>query len=158
MAEELDFEKFEPEGDAYIATDKWGVDHWSVLTYVYTCAIDRAGMLDNRRMRTNLRIHRTLAGVHFGRAIDGGDHATRVKGGEVQEHDDWSCLEDACAAGLVEVYIATKYPEEFFGSDVAKVVFTQAGIYAANSLLAHKAGGGNFRDFVYIEEASRASN
>lgn len=142
------WEEYKVAGDDYIPIELWGKDHWSTLAYLEACAVDCHGLVDNRRMRCNPRLHREFAYVNpFGRVVDGSRYPTRTKAGDVQPHDDWSCLEDLVAAGLVRAYWRLRYPERSFGGAQTKVELTDLGLTIVAALRAHKARGGSFAGF-----------
>jgi hypothetical protein len=144
------WEKYEPgERENYVHFSRWGKDHWSTLAYVECKCVDDNGVLDNRKMRTNPRLHRTLVGVTFGQIQDGSAHPTIARNGEIEQHDDWSCLEDMAAFGLLDMYVRTVKNREVFGCDEAKVELTELGQIVAAELREHKGRGGNFADFEY---------
>jgi hypothetical protein len=133
--------KYIPEGDNYIPVSKWGRDHWSTLAYVETRCVDYDGVIRNERMRCNPRVHREF--MHGG---DGRNHPTILAGGEtVDRHDDWSCLEDAAAAGFVEVEFDTD--DCLFGDAMAKVRMTDLGWEVVAKLRKHKGNGGCYEWF-----------
>ena len=133
---------YEPDGDDYISMERWGHDHWSVLGYLETRIVDNHGVIRNQQMRCTTRLHRA-----FAHAVDGAAHPTRLREGVVENHDDWSCLEDMVAAGLV-VAEFRQMNNVFFGSSEARVRFTPLGQQIALQLRAHKQDGGDWRDFV----------
>lgn len=133
---------YEPDGDDYISMDRWGHDHWSVLGYIETCIVDNYGIIKNQRMRCNTRLHR-----EFAHSVDGAMHPTRLREGVVENHDDWSCLEDMVAAGLV-VAEFRQQNNYFFGSSEARVRFTPLGQQIALQLRAHKQDGGDWANFT----------
>lgn len=138
---------YEPEGNDYIPVERWGKDHWSTFAYLETRAVDQKGVIDNRRMRCNLRLHREFAfNVGFG-AIDGSAYPTRLRDGQAEPHDDWSCLEDMVAAGLVHAEFHRSASKAFGGGE-ARVTLTPEGLQVAAALRAHKANGGSFGDFA----------
>lgn len=140
----------DPQGD-YISIDRWGKDHWSTFAYLETRAVDR-GLIDNRQMRCNPRLHRELANTGFGGVIDGSKYPTRLRdGSEISNHDDWSCLEDMVAAGLIKAqYRANdkKRKASAFGFAEARVELTPAGLALAAQLRAHLATTGKYTDFA----------
>ncbi len=85
----------------------WGKDHWSALLYLEHCAVDNGGEIDKRKMRCNPRLHRELANMSpLSGVVDGSKFPTRLREGEtIAPHDDWSCVEDLVAYGLVEVEV-----------------------------------------------------
>src|SRR5688572_21590317 len=98
------WDKYEFEGEGVPVKD-WGQDHWSTFAYLETRAVDAKGVIDNRRMRCNPRLHRHLANMGMGSIIDGSKYPTRLKVGTIDKHDDWSCLEDMVAAGFLKAFI-----------------------------------------------------
>lgn len=146
----MNWEKYEPRNkDNYIHFNRWGKDHWSTLAYAETRIVDGDGIIDNRRMRTNPRLHRTLVGITFGEIQDGSKYPTRLKDGEVEPHDDWSCLEDMAAFGLLNMYYRTAKHNQVFGCDETRIELTELGQIVAAELREHKGRGGNFADFRY---------
>lgn len=143
-----DWEVYTPEGKGMISLHFWGKDHWSTLAYLETVITDKKGIIDNRKMRCNPRLHRELANVGLGGVIDGGKYPTRLKGGKLKRlHDDWSCLEDMVADGLIIAAFRVTDSGEVFGNSEALVKFTPLGEKIASKLRSFKAGGGNYQDF-----------
>lgn len=113
----------------------WGRDHWSTLAYLETCAVDNHGYIVRKRMRCDKDLHPHLA--HGGR-LGPKKYPTRLKGGELlDDHDDWSCVDDFVTAGLVTLTPGIQ----------PQVRFTDKGLRLAAALRAHKAEGGNWDDF-----------
>lgn len=86
----------------HITIDRWGKDHWSLLAYVESVCVDGHGEIDLRRMRCDADRH---PGYAVRQGFDDNSHkkySTRLQDGELQDHDDWDCLDDLEAAGLVE--------------------------------------------------------
>lgn len=133
---------------AYIPVEKWGKDHWSTLAYLETVVVDHNGNINNQKMRCNPRLHRHFADTyHLERDPD--KYPTRLRGGELQHnHDDWSCLEDMVAAGLIESEFLRVHDDLTFGTSKARVKLTDLGRFYAAELRKFKATGGNFADFV----------
>jgi len=118
----------------------WGRDHWSTFGYIEIRIVDFKGIPDNHHMRCDPKLHPLLA--HEGSS--GRTYPTRLREGEVPNHDDWSCLEDAEAVGLL---INT-------GTSLNRVYkLTDEGHHVAAALRRHKANGGSFATFTL--EASR---
>lgn len=143
------WEKYKFEGQP-IPINQWGQDHWSTFAYLETLVVDGDGVIDNRRMRCNPRLHRELANMGgFERTvIDGSKYPTRLKDGATKEkHDDWSCLEDMVAQGLIDAFWRLKHPDEVFGNTEAKIKFTPQGMKIAHQLREFKAQGGRCQDF-----------
>lgn len=63
----------------------FGRDHWSLLVYVESRAVDHGGWLDVRHMRN-----------------DGDKYPTRLARGRLAlKHNDWDCLDDLIRASYV---------------------------------------------------------
>lgn len=131
--------------DQYVSISLFGKDHWSTLAYIETRMVDYSGFMIARdaRMRTlahnhrifshrptdNLQNNKTMAmlgkrgddpdgdNVRLGTFLNDG---TRLPG-----HDDWDCIQDLAAAGLL-VGDATDHPLRFIdaesSSETGKVV------------------------------------
>lgn len=146
------WEEYTAEGNDYVPISMWGHDHWSTFAYLETRTVDYGGLVDNRHMRCNPRLHRAfaahLAGGFDNRIADGSGYPTRLGGGkELDKHDDWSCLEDMVTAGLIKARQRVQYPGEVFGFAQAKVELTESGHRVAAVLRRHKAEGGKFGSF-----------
>jgi hypothetical protein len=108
-----------------IAPNRWGEDHWALLSYVVACF---DGSLDLDRLRCN--------------------GSTRLKdpSDRVIGHDDWDCLEDLEAAGLVEII-----------SRLAGIVhLTEKGNAVAFRLREHKWNGQAFATFEAEPSSGRS--
>lgn len=130
-----------------IPMDRWGKDHWSTLAYVEICTVDHQrapgiGEVTRERMRANPCTHPMLAHLREWNPKCG----TRLKGFKSHEetpdlclahHDDWDCLDDMEAAGLVEMYSTVN----------GYVQITNLGRHLAHQLREHKANGGTFASF-----------
>jgi hypothetical protein len=134
--------------DQIYAMATWGKDHWSLLAYVECCCVDGrsgVGTLDKRRLRTNEHRH-PLHAVNSPATRWKPNYGTRLKGFfeacdpalQIPMHDDWDCLNDLEAAGLIEV----------FSEANALVELTAHGISVSGQLRAHKAIGGVFATFA----------
>lgn len=133
-----------------IPMSEWGRDHWSTLAYAETRCVDHGGELANDHMRTNPRRHRKLLGpskLFYG--IEGPGYPTRlISGAVIVRHDDWDCLNDAVAAGLLEVLSEVdRKPSQAFGGMRVRVRLTADGEAACAALRMHKGRGGNFGNF-----------
>ncbi len=135
----------------------WGKDHWSTLSYVETRAVDYGGRLHNPHLRCIPDIHPAFAhgaGINaetpsMGSYADSRDCPTRLKGNRrLWMHDDWSCIEDLVAHGLVEVVNVEKrdvmHPD---GYGEAELVLTDRGKELVRQVREFKADGGNFAEF-----------
>lgn len=130
-----------------VPMSRWGMDHWSTFAFLETVAVDLEGRLDEKqqvRMRTDRDRHPAYASGFQGgppRNSDGTlkKYPTRLREGELPNHDDWDCMDDMVAAGLLENV----------GTPVNPIVrFTDSGHALAAELRRHKAAGENFANFV----------
>ena len=146
----INTELYEAVGTEYVPMERWGKDHWSTFAYLETVSVDKHGQVERSRMRCNARLHRTLANIvpHFNEIVDGSPYPTRLKDGELEGHDDWSCAEDMVAAGLIEMTCGMTHPGRSFGSHEAQVRLTPKGTEVANQLRNHKREGGQFASFT----------
>lgn len=132
-----------------IQMEKWGKDHWSTLLYLETLAVDNSGFAkpNNARMRTNEIRHLHLVGESYMiGALNGSKYPTRLKEGEVKEHDDWDCVDDAIEEVLVEDV----------GTGLNRLYkFTKLGKEVMAKLREFKQEGGNFQDFVFIKQDAK---
>jgi hypothetical protein len=169
----------------------FGTDHWSTLAYVETRAVDHKELLDHDHMRCHAGRHPVM--LHAKRRVsagsaDGSRYPTRIKASttpdangrygvtEVPDHDDYDCLDDLIAEGLLEPrmpvvgpggwYVDATYgytvsaaggvirPGSVTGLD-EQVLATRAvwtltaeGQRVAGQLRAFKAAGGGWHNFV----------
>jgi hypothetical protein len=102
-----------------VPLNRFGRDHWQLLLYVETAAVDHAGLLDADRMRTDRERHPMffMAGKRAakgGNLEGGGRYPTRLKSEQPREdgtwgevelagHDDWDALDDMCRVALLWV-------------------------------------------------------
>jgi len=130
----------------YIPIEQFGKDHWSTFIYIETRAVDHKGKLDNSHMRTDVDRHPMLLGDSQKRFGVCGDkkYPTCLKGGvDLEDHDDWDCIADLIAAGLIVDHI----------TDVDLTYrLTEKGWQIASQLRQHKANGGWCSNFEVIEE------
>lgn len=135
-------------GGNFVPVDSWGSDHWSTLAYLETRAVDADGRVENQRMRCNPRIHRSFANLGKGGGlVDGSKYPTRLRGNKtLDDHDDWSCLEDMVSAGLLRAFWCDG-GDQIFGGAEARIELTDLGFEICAALRSHKAKGGNFGDF-----------
>ena len=140
-----------------IPMQDFGKDHYSLLAYVETLCVDSSkggvGEIDKRRVRCNPRRH-PLHNVNANMGVTGWkpDWGTRLSGfwtnadltnpkRQIGFHDDWDCLDDLDAAGLLEVLSEAN----------GYVKLTDKGLTVAGLLRAWKAKGGMFETFQYSE-------
>ena len=133
---------------------QFGRDHWSVLGYIFTLCIDGhwgVGTITHSRMRTNEKMHPLLKqGKPTAEASWRKESGTRLAGytqgdgsRQLSKHDDWDCLEDLEACGLVDIIsIANGFVR----------VTDPLGIIVACELMSHKARGGTFGNFTMSQE------
>lgn len=152
-------DEYKPNGGDYIPMERWGKDHWSTFAYLETVATDRDGHIDRQRMRCNARLHRELANVSpWNSLVDGGEYPTRLIDGNLEKHDDWSCVEDMVAAGLVRAFFRQENYDRAFGNTEAYIELTDEGWRIAAELRQHKAQGGVYHGFRPVKELSHAVN
>ena len=101
-----------------VPVDRFGDDHWSTFAYVETRTVDYKGFLGHDHMRCSLDLHGSLYSLKnpHGRS-DGARYRTKIKderlpdgtwsAASLPDHDDYSCLDDCLAAGLLEVDMPT---------------------------------------------------
>jgi hypothetical protein len=83
MKKTSDPKVFENDGTP-VPMELWGKDHRTTMLYLESRAVDYGGRIDPRMMRT------------------GHDFPTRLfNGDQLTGHDDWDCLNDAIAEGLL---------------------------------------------------------
>lgn len=159
---------------------RFGKDHWSTFAYIETRTVDHKGTIEHDHMRCDADRHPFLALV--GRralvstvALAGRKYPTFAKGGEIEDHDDYDCLDDLRAAGLLDVTMPpvvdgtfrTAYGKVITEDDGAPIdpgfvtgmteqrslmrhatwSLTDKGLAVAAALRAHKATGGRFGTF-----------
>jgi len=138
--------KPEPE---FVPIASWGKDHFSMLAYIECRCVDHRGVVDQRHMRADPKVHphrvdaRSQAQGHVpgtGAASQKRKkYPTKLKDGlEKHNHDDWSCLEDMEAGGLLE-WNGTGMNPVFKLTTLGKII--------AASLRSHKMEGGVFANF-----------
>lgn len=148
--------------DDFVRPALWGKDHWSTFAYIedrcvqfgdpYIVGID-GHMKTNRRHIRVFVDERAFNSPRARRFFNGRgqpdwrpEHATRLNDGtQVEDHDDWMCLQDFLAAGLVRCRGNEIQPRR-------KIRLTPLGLEVAARLRAHKAGGGNFAAFRWQPE------
>lgn len=120
-----------------IPMELWAKDHWSTFAYIETRVVDRKGVPDLDHMRCNLDIHPGLG--NRANQISRKPRPTILKdGSKIEDHDDWSCLEDLESAGYVE----------WNGTGMNPVfALTEKGWWCAHALREHLADGGQCAEF-----------
>lgn len=135
------------EASDYIPMQRWSIDHWQTLAYLETRAVDAHGVIDNKRMRCNPRLHREFYYLNEFHIPQGKEYPTRLKGEEIYGHDDWSCLEDFVAAGLLRAWWSVIKSDSIFGQNIAKIEMSDSGLALAAALRQHRALGGAYHTF-----------
>ena len=109
-----------------IPVSVFGKDHWSTFAYAHHCAINFEGLLDPIRMR-----------------VDGDTYPTRLKDGvKIKGHSDYNCLEDLESTGFLNMTTGLGQ----------HITITDKGFEAMSQLSKHKATGGIFATFVFLEK------
>lgn len=158
---------------------RFGKDHWSTFAYVETRTVDYKGTIEHDHMRCDTDRHPMLAlagrrtGV-VGFGPSDRKYPTLAKGEQIENHDDYDCLDDLRAAGLLEVAMPPVV-DGTFRTAYGKVItddgapidprfvtglveqrslmrhatwsLTERGKKVAAALREHKAGGGSFATF-----------
>lgn len=123
-----------------VPVERFGKDHWTTFAYAEACATDRRP-LDRERMRVDVDRHPLLANTAS--ASSPTKYPTRLKGvdgairEELADHDDWDCVEDLEATGLL---VLGTLMNPF-------VTITDRGRAVAAELRAYKQDGGGFHGF-----------
>lgn len=121
----------------HIPMAEWGKDHWSTFAYIETRIVDYKGEANREHMRCDPRLHPAQA--NSANRLSDARHPTRLKGAAVvEDHDDWSCLEDAEREGLLRIEGTSAYPV---------IRLTERGLGVAAQLRAYKINGGVFSTF-----------
>lgn len=127
-----------------VSADQFGRDHWSLFAYVECRVVDHRGIPDRTHLRCDPARH--PAHAHEG-SRHGGPFPTRLADGVLlPNHDDWDCLDDLEAAGLLSSHGTGVNP--WFK-------LTRKGLRVAALLRAHKAKGGQFAEFRFAKPRRR---
>jgi hypothetical protein len=120
-----------------VPVELWGKDHIITLLYIETRCVDYKGAVAPQHMRSHpTRSHPA--------ALSGGAYPTRLAdGSELYDHDDWDCLYDLKAAGLLEWPSKPSLPQN--------VRMTNKGWAVAHRL--RRAGAEN--DMISLQEIFR---
>jgi hypothetical protein len=122
-----------------IPIENFGHDHWSVFGYIETRVVDYGGIPAKEHLRCIHARHPFFA--H--RGGDASAYPTRLRGGrELADHDDWDCLDDIEAAGLIENIGTGAHPV---------FLLTDHGREIAGKLRGHKGQGGKWDEFFVGE-------
>lgn len=85
-----------------VPMDRWGRDHRTTLMYVEARCVDHRGRVKLANLRVDPDRHPMLMDRRLQAHGSGKGYPTRLAGGEeLFGHDDWDCIEDAEALGLL---------------------------------------------------------
>lgn len=130
--------------DKRIPVEKFGRDHWSTMLYVETRVVDHGGQPDFRHMRCDPRRHPQFAHIPWQKDIP-----TRLAGNKHRpKHDDWDCVEDLIAAGLLEWNGTGMHPV---------FALTDEGWRVVSLLRRARAEGGSASTFKYTAVGAHAT-
>lgn len=118
---------------------KWGKDHWSMLAYVETRAVDCRGDLDLRHIRVNTD-KRGFSNGNFPNDKWNPEYATRQQNGSKPDrtHDDIDVMDDLKEQGYLEYkYACGKFT----------VTMSEEGNKVCGLVRAHKTAGGQYNEF-----------
>lgn len=148
--------EYTPVGER-LPIDVWGADHWSTLAYLETRIVDYRGRISHDHMRCHRNRHPLMyaAKRRLIASGDGSAYPTRLWGGaQAVNHDDYDCLDDMIAAGLVTATMPPAPPDTLVTGLVeaelmtrATYALTELGLAIAAQLRAHKGRGGSYRTF-----------
>jgi hypothetical protein len=152
--------QYEPVGDDRVPMERWGKDHWSTFAYLEVRIVDHKGRIAHDHMRCHMRRHPAMhaakrRAIAFGPA-DGSQYPTKLRDGELPDHDDYDCVDDMIAAGLVTVTmppapagtLVTGLVEAESMTRAAYALTPGLGQPIAAQLRAHKGIGGKFSTFT----------
>lgn len=153
--------EYTPGGTDHVPVESWGRDHWSTLAYLETRVVDHRGRINHDHMRCHAgrhpaMLHAKRRGLLFGTG-DGSQYPTKLRDGELPDHDDYDCIDDMIAAGLVTVTMPPA-PEMTLVTGVveaelmtrASYALTKLGQRVSADLRAHKGNGGSWASFVVV--------
>ena len=138
--------------DGYVAIDNFSPDHWSTLAYAETVMVEcgffqvgfdarmRQGRRHFRVMHEQCRKPKRPSSGAMGVVMDNKYSTTMRDGTVVQGHDDWHCVQDMVAAGLMTSKDDSVEP-------CVKLHLTDLGRDINGQLRAHKASGGSWKTF-----------
>lgn len=141
-----------------IPIEQWGSDHWSTLAYLETRIVDHKGQIEHDHMRCHPARHPGMYAAKrrcFGASGDGSRYPTRLRDGEAADHDDYDCIDDMIAEGLVTVtmppvpsdVLVTGLVESTLAAR-ATYSLTATGVAMASRLRQHRASGQPYRTFL----------
>lgn len=143
-----------------VPMNRWGKDHWSTLAYVETRIVDHEGQLAEPHMRSDggryaTRLKPTEEAIEEARIRQtAGERFPTPRVEELFGHNDWDCLADMYAAGLIVVEGLVS-PKLHNGRLLHRLTFqkkawfslTEEGYRIAAQLREHKARGRGYHTF-----------
>lgn len=119
--------------------ENFGRDHWTTFLYIETRCVDHGGVPNRVHMRCDRRRHPLFAHMVPADGMRESGYPTRLRdGAELHDHDDWDCVADLMAEGLLEN----------FGLSMDPVYrLTQDGIRVASLLRVYKSTKGTLDGF-----------
>ena len=142
---------YHPQPGKPIPPDVWGRDHWSTFAYIETRCVDHNGEPAKQHVQANKNRHPHHLQSHLGLDLDGAKYPIRLRDGfEIPgpEYDEWDCIDDMIAAGLLEGIGTGLYPV-YRLTDLGKTV--------AGLLRGHKSDGGTFSTFRWQPAGEEAA-
>ncbi len=127
-----------------VPVEQFGKDHWSTFGYAANVVGGLNGIPNKDRMRTDRDLHPGLVGTQVAMLESTTKYPTRLKGGiELPNHDDWDCIEDLEAAGLMK----------WQGTGINPIFeLTERGWKVFKALTDFKNKGGTFATFEIPKE------
>lgn len=150
--------EYVPVSQDRIPMEEWGKDHWSTFVYLETRIVDNRGLINHDHMRCHGDRHPFMLAaqrVGFARDHDGSQYPTQLRGGaEAESHDDYDCIDDMIAEGLVTATLPT-VPDGVLLTGLveselmvrATYVLTELGWRVVGQLRSHRGSGGSYATF-----------
>ena len=93
----------------------WGKDHWSLLGYLEYRCVNHKGFVQFNQMQCNKNRHPQYLGISpHGSELDGSKYGIRLAGKRQlpgPDYDEWDCIEDLMAEGLIRDIGFTMTPQ-----------------------------------------------
>lgn len=106
MAEQISAPQWRVTSDPPVEPSRFGADHWSTFGYVETRTVDHRGTLEHAHMRCHGARHPVMLNAKVCGSFDARDFPTQLADEQtLPDHDDYDCLDDLIAAGLLEVHM-----------------------------------------------------
>lgn len=124
-----------------ITIEQFGKDHWSLLLYIETRIRDYEGVLDLCQIRIKNPIIRPGWKPEYGTRLFGYWNKDKTTNSllRLHNHDDYDCLDDLEAEGLIKN----------IGTGLRPVCeITKKGTEISSQLLLHKQVGKNYSNFI----------